>query len=234
MGRLKTTQVRDKHKYSQTIIVFCAHPDDEAIGMGGTIAKYAQEGKRIICCFFTDGEGSHPWEKRSFITTRRRREVTRAAKLLGTTRLYHFGFTDGKLTQDVKKPIVSQVIADILKRYKPQKVFTHDEDDMLYPDHTAVHRIVCATVDAYNKGLSQSQKTSLYTFNIWAFAMRRRNTPQLFVDVTDTFAKKLDALKEFRTQRIALIQLWPAIIVRAFLQGISKKTRYGENFFQIR
>lgn len=218
----------------ETILVFCAHPDDEAIGMGGTIAKYAEEGKKIICCIFTDGEASHPWEKRSFITKKRRREVTRAAKVLGTTKLYHFGFADGKLTQEVSKPIVKQVIMDTLNRYKPQKVFTHDADDMLYPDHTAVHRVVCDCVDEYNRSKSESQKTNLYTFNIWAFAMRKRNTPQLFIDVTQTFTKKLDAIKEFKTQKLALWQLYPAIFVKAIMQGINKKTTYGENFYKIR
>lgn len=234
MGRLKSTHVTKKHKYDETIVVFCAHPDDEAIGMGGTIAKYAQQGKRIICCIFTDGEASHPWEKRSFITSKRRREVTRAAKVLGTTKLYHFGFADGKLTQEISKPIVRQVILDTLRKYKPAKVFTHDADDMLYPDHTAVHRTVCSVVDEYNKGKSEASKTGLYTFNIWAFAMRRRNTPQLFIDVTDTFAKKLDAIKEFKTQRLALWQLYPVIIVRAITSGLDKKARYGENFYKIR
>lgn len=234
MGRLKSTDVAEKRKFEETIVVFCAHPDDEAIGMGGTIAKYAQEGKRIICCIFTDGEASHPWEKRSFITSKRRREVTKAAKLLGTTKLYHFGFADGKLKQEITKPIVRQVILDTLRKYKPTKVFTHDADDMLYPDHVAVHKTVCAAVDEYNKSKSDSQKAGLYTFNIWAFAMRKRNTPQLFVDVTETFTIKLDAIKEFKTQRLALWQLYPAILVRAIMLGLDKKTRYGENFYKIR
>ena len=234
MGRLKTTQVKEKRRFSETIIIFCAHPDDEAIGMGGTIAKYAQEGKRIICCIFTDGEGSHPWEKRSFITTKRRKEVTKAAKVLGTTKLYHFGLPDGKLTQEVKKPIVKQVILDTLRKYRPTKVFTHDADDMLYPDHTAVNRVVCDAVDNYNKKKADSRRISLYTFNIWAFAMRRRNTPQLSIDVTDTFPTKIEAIREFKTQQVALIQLWPAILIRALTHGFNRKTKYGENFYKIR
>ena len=234
MGRLKSTQVQKKRRYDETIVVFCAHPDDEAIGMGGTIAKYSMEGKRIICCIFTDGEGSHPWEKRAFITTKRRKEVTKAAQVLGTTKLYHFGFADGKLTKEIEKPIVKQVILDTLRKYKPQKVFTHDADDMLYPDHTAVNRTVCNVVDEYNKSKSDAYKTDLFTFNIWAFAMRRRNTPQLSIDVTDTFQQKIAAIKEFKTQRIALLQLWPAIIIRAVMHGFSRQTRYAENFYKIR
>jgi LmbE family N-acetylglucosaminyl deacetylase len=232
MGRVKTTNVERKRKYTDTIVVFCAHPDDEAIGMGGTIAKYASEGKKIICCIFTDGEASHPWEKKSFITSKRRREVTRAAKELGTTKIYHFGLIDGKLKHEIKKPIVKQVIIDTLKKYRPSKVFTHDADDMLYLDHTAVHRVVCECVDNYNS--ISSARTSLYTFNIWAFAMRRRNTPQLFVDITDTFPAKVKAIREFKTQQLALIQLWPAILIRAMMHGINKQTKYGENFYKIR
>ncbi|MFA4887817.1 MAG: PIG-L family deacetylase, partial [Candidatus Nanoarchaeia archaeon] len=39
----------------ETILVFAAHPDDEIIGVGGTIAKYAQEGKDVIVTIFSDG-----------------------------------------------------------------------------------------------------------------------------------------------------------------------------------
>ena len=42
------------------IMVFAAHPDDEVIGAGGTIAKYAREGRQVVSVIFSYGEGSDP------------------------------------------------------------------------------------------------------------------------------------------------------------------------------
>ena len=47
----------------ETIIVFSAHSDDFVIGAGGTIAKYVQEGNKVISVVFSKGEKSHPWLK---------------------------------------------------------------------------------------------------------------------------------------------------------------------------
>ncbi|HLP79794.1 MAG TPA: PIG-L deacetylase family protein [Acidobacteriota bacterium] len=217
---------------NETIVIFCAHPDDEAIGPGGTIARYAKEGKTIVCVIFTDGEASHFWEKKNVITRTRRAEARASARILGITHLLHLGLHDGKLTQDIKRPEVKKKLIDILKKYKPQKVFTHDADDMVYPDHTAVHKIVVDAFDTYNS--SRPVKADLYTFNIWAFAMRERNRPQLFVDITDYFSQKKKALHCFKSQKLALIQLWPAVVARAVMNGFNKRTTYGENFFKIR
>ena len=218
---------------TETIVIFGAHPDDEAIGPGGTIAKFAQENKRVVVVLFTQGEGSHPFHKKHIITTKRRKEATKCAELLGVAELHHWDYRDGKLTKDLQNPKVTQRIITLLQKERPTKIFTHARDDLLYPDHTAVHRAVINAVDIYNTKYT-TQKVEVYTFNIWWLTFRNRNTPQLCVDITRTFHIKQQALDVFQSQKVALIQLWPTVIIKAIIHGLQKKTRFAENFYKIR
>ncbi len=218
---------------SETVIMFCAHPDDEAIGPGGTIAKYSQEKKNVIVVIFSEGEGSHPLHKKHIITKTRKKEAEKCAKILGVEILYHWNYRDGKLSIDLQNPRVTERLIKLLEKHKPHKAFTHSQDDMLYKDHIGVHKAVTNAVDIYNKKYAKI-KTELYTFNIWSLTFRNRNTPQLTVDISDVFHIKQDSLKVFKSQQVALIQLWPVVIIKAILNGFAKKTQFAENFYKIR
>ena len=47
----------------ESVLVVCAHPDDEVFGPGGTVARYSREGKTVRAFIFTDGEHRQPWQK---------------------------------------------------------------------------------------------------------------------------------------------------------------------------
>ncbi|MFT7616258.1 MAG: LmbE family N-acetylglucosaminyl deacetylase [Candidatus Woesearchaeota archaeon] len=221
-------------KTKETVIFFCAHPDDEAIGPGGTIAAYAKEGKNVIVVLFTNGEASHPWLKEHVITKRRQMEVDASAYILGVTSVINLKLRDSKLKEDYKSGLAKKEVLKVLKKHKPQKVFAHARDDMLYPDHVAVHNSVVEAVDEYSHNLPESQKPHMYTFNIWSIPFRKRNTPQLYVDITETFDKKKRALKCFKSQRLALAQLWPTVYAKAYLSGKNAHCKYAEKFYKIR
>jgi LmbE family N-acetylglucosaminyl deacetylase len=222
----------DKQSDSKCVMVFCAHPDDEALGAGGTLALYSRQGIEVVVVLFTDGESSHPWEKPEHVTKTRRAEVRDAGDAIGISKIIHLGLRDGKLTDDIKKPIVRELLLGALKQYKPQKVFTHARQDMLYPDHVAVHKVTLAAIDEYNK--TAEQPTEVYTFNVWGFALIDRNDPQLTVDISSTFDNKRKALLAFKSQRLALYQLWPTVFVKAIVNGLKSNKKYAENFYKIR
>jgi LmbE family N-acetylglucosaminyl deacetylase len=222
----------DKSNENERVMLLCAHPDDEALGAGGTIASYMRAGKEVIIVIFTDGESSHPWQKKEVLTKIRREEIISATNELGGPKLIHLGLQDGKLTLDIKKPVVLQLLSKLLEQYKPHRVFTHSRDDMLYPDHVAVHKSVLHAVDSYNA--AHPEKIEVYTFNIWGFSLFGRSTPQLVVDISETFEHKTRALAKFSSQKLALAQLWPTVIIKAIGNGLKTNTRYAEAFYKIR
>ncbi|MDO8660733.1 MAG: PIG-L family deacetylase, partial [Candidatus Woesearchaeota archaeon] len=83
----------------QTILTICAHNDDQIVGAGGTLAKYAAEGKRIRTVICSFGESSHPHLKREIIVERRVKESLRADKILGGSGVAYFGLAEGKFLQ---------------------------------------------------------------------------------------------------------------------------------------
>jgi N-acetylglucosamine malate deacetylase 1 len=217
---------------AKTIILFCAHPDDETIGSGGTLAKYVREGKHVITVIFTDGESSHPWKKKYIVTQSRRQEAVRATKILGVHKVIHLKLHDGILIKDIKDPQVEQTIYQILLEYKPEKIFTHSKDDGLYPDHIAVHKVTMNAIERYME--DEKEKPEVYSFNIWTFHFRNTNTPKLFVDITQTFELKKEALRCFKSQYLALLQLWPTIYFKAIINGLRKNVKYAEVFYRLK
>ncbi len=65
-----------------TILVVCAHNDDQLFGAGGTLAKYVKEGKRVVVVIFSYGELSHPWLKKDSIQKTRLDECEESDKII--------------------------------------------------------------------------------------------------------------------------------------------------------
>jgi LmbE family N-acetylglucosaminyl deacetylase len=213
----------------RNILIFCAHPDDEVIGPGGTILNYAKKGINTYVVIFSGGEKSHVWYDEKKLITKREQESNNAGKILQAKRIINLKLADGKLHKEIESPEVNEKVKKLILKYNPEKIFTHAIDDMLYPDHRAVHDCVVNAV----KELREKKKYSVYTFNIWTINVRKRNAPRLVVDITEEFERKTEALKCFKTQYLALFQLRPLVYIKALLAGWKNGTKYAEEFHKI-
>jgi LmbE family N-acetylglucosaminyl deacetylase len=140
-----------------TLVSFHAHPDDECIGAGGTIAKAARDGHRVVLVYGTRGEhgevadgflddGEHLWQRRVM-------ETERAAEILGAARVEFLGYVDSGMmgTPENDAPgafwradvdeaaerlakILREEAADVLTIYDDHGGYGH-------PDHIQVHRV---------------------------------------------------------------------------------------------
>lgn len=212
------------------ILVICAHPDDEIIGCGGTIAKYSQSGHEIYTIIFSYGEGSHPWLKETNVINTRIKESHSAGKVVGTKETFFIGVADGSFSLDIeKRPIIIDTLKDLIIKINPNKIFTHSFDDVMYYDHRSTYDTVIKVLKRINF------KGEVYTFNIWnPINLRKRNLPKLVIDITDTFSKKIKALGMFKSQKVALIQLTPVVYIRAFFHGLTKGFKFAEIFYKIK
>jgi len=112
---------------ADNIIIFCAHNDDNLLGVGGTIARYASEGMNIVTVIFSYGESSHPWLKAKVTQDMRKKECEEANKVIGGNDIIYFGLKDSKLEEEVtkNKTKIENKIKEILDKFKPRKIFTH-------------------------------------------------------------------------------------------------------------
>ncbi len=156
----------------QTIMVFCAHPDDEVLGVGGTIASYAKQGKNVIVVIFSYGEGSHPWLKKRVTVEMRVNEGKKAGKILGCKETIFLGLKDTGVKKHGEKLKVEKKIKNLIEKYQPAKVFIHSKDDP-WPDHQAVHKIMIKVIEKIKFD------GDVYSFDIWnPIRARERNLPK--------------------------------------------------------
>jgi len=140
-----------------TIVSLHAHPDDEAIGTGGTLAKAAAEGHRVVIVWATRGEhgevddgflapGEALWERRI-------KEAAGAAEILGAARTEFLGYVDsgmmGTAENDAPESFwranvdeAAALLAAILREERADILTAYDDHGTYgHPDHIQVHRV---------------------------------------------------------------------------------------------
>ena len=226
----------DKNKGN--ILVICAHSDDQVLGPGGAMAKYAREGYNVYTFIFSYGEVSHPHLKRGSVAKTRVNESKEADTIIGGKGVFFLGLKDGQMKNDFERKKMMPKLKRILVDYKPKKIFTHSSDDML-PDHRFIREITLKTYDLLRK--ETNMKSDIYSFDVWnIWNFKKRKDPRLVVDITGTFKYKIKALHEFRSQinifsHTYLVNiLYIAVYVSAFMNGLKYGFKAAEVFYKQR
>jgi LmbE family N-acetylglucosaminyl deacetylase len=137
-----------------------AHPDDEAMGMGGTLAKYSAEGVEtyLICASRGEKGWFGPEEQNpgpGSLSQIRTKELENAVRELGIKELHFLDYADGNVDQANHAEAIDKLTSHI-RRVKPQVVVTFPPDGNYgHPDHIAVGQfstaaIVCAADSSYS------------------------------------------------------------------------------------
>jgi LmbE family N-acetylglucosaminyl deacetylase len=144
---------------AQRLLVSFAHPDDESMGMGGTLAKYAAQGVETYCLCATRGERGwfgpeeqNPGPER--LGQLRTQELESAVRELSMAGLEFLGYIDGEVDQADPQEIIGKIVLHI-RSILPQVVVTFPPDGNYgHPDHIAIGQftsaaIVCAADASY-------------------------------------------------------------------------------------
>lgn len=135
------------HQIQKTILVVLAHPDDESFPIGGSLAKYARLGHRLILVSATKGEAGIPGKSKRETAIIREKELLAAARLLGIERVIFLGYHDGEVAR-VPAHEITQKLVDILHSYQPEIVISFGPDGISgHDDHIATSHWVTRAVD---------------------------------------------------------------------------------------
>lgn len=212
----------------KNILVFCSHSDDQILGPGGTLSKYAKEGMKIYTIIFSYGENSLPWLNKRYAIKTRVKEAKKAEDIIGGSGVVFLGLKEGKFLEEYNNKELYKKIKRIIDEKEPGKIFTHSPDDP-HPDHRAVYKIVIECLD------KMRYKCDVFAFDIWnPWTIRKTHLPKLYVDVTSNFKTKIKATKVFKSQQIALFTLLWSVYIRALINGFHIHVKYAERFFKIR
>jgi len=217
-----------KHKNKDSVLVICAHADDHIFGPGGTIAKYAREGKSIHTIIFTYGELSHPMHLTEGIIKARVKEAQDVDKFIGGSGVLFLGLEENNVLEQFKTKKMYPKLKKLISEYNPSRIFTHALDDP-HPVHRAVHKCVIETLD------KMKNNSEVYMFDVWTlFNFKQRNYVRIVVDISSTFNIKIKALKMFESQGVTLFWILWSIYYRAWLGGRSIGVNFAEVFYKIR
>ena len=184
------------------ILVIAAHPDDEVLGMGGTIAKLVREGNLVNVLIVTDGSSSQYRDSIDIvkIIEDKKKETWACAQTLGVKNVYYGDQPDMKL--DCTPHInINKVIESIINQLQPDVVYTHFWGDVKM-DHQNVNK---STVVAVRPVLGQVVK-ELYCYRVpssteWTPCKPDMMfMPNVFVDITEDAGQKYKAFGKYSTE----------------------------------
>ena len=162
------------------LLCILAHPDDESLGLGGILAKYAAEGIETYLVTATRGEQGWfgPPEENpgpEALGKIRERELYEASKVLGLREVHLLEYCDGELHQADQQQLLERLVGHI-RRVRPDVIVTFDHNGVYgHPDHIAVTRAAtAATVAAADARFSEpSGLPSHATSKLYYFAWTR-------------------------------------------------------------
>ena len=191
------------------VLVITAHPDDVDFGAAGTIAQWTDAGLQVSYCIVTNGEagGSDPAVPRTEMAAIRQAEQTAAAKQVGVTDLHFLGYPDGRVEATLG---LRRDLARVIRMMQPERVVCPSPDrnyarlGTSHPDHRAVGDAALDAVypDARNPfafpELLADEKLEPWTVHeVW---ISGSPSPTVYVDITDTFPRKMAALRSHVSQ----------------------------------
>jgi len=133
------------------LLCILAHPDDESLGTGGILAKYAAEGIETYLITATRGERGWYRDEREHpgldvLGRTREAELRAAAEVLGIREVHFLDYIDGDLDQAHPAEAIAKIVGH-LRRVKPDVVVTFDaEGSYGHPDHIAISQFTTAAL----------------------------------------------------------------------------------------
>ena len=178
------------------LMVMTVHPDDAALGAGGTIAKYVAAGKKVGIIDLTQGELG----TRGTAETRQQ-EATRAANILGVQVRENLGLRDGFFTNDEESQVV---IIRAIRKYQPEIVITNALDDR-HPDHGRASKLVNDALFLSGlrriKTVDEGQIQEAFRPRLQLQVIQDKYIqPNIILDITAFWEKKEQSILAYTTQ----------------------------------
>jgi LmbE family N-acetylglucosaminyl deacetylase len=221
----------------ERILVVAAHPDDEVLGCGGTIAYLSQRGYAVYTLILGEGitarDPKRCPEKRKKELDLLKAQAREASRLLGVKEIFFYDFPDNRFDTVPLLDIV-KVVESVIRELQPTVIFTHSLAD-LNVDHRITHQAVLTATRPF----SPTFLPVLYAFEIpssteWNFPSSFR--PQCYVDIHPFLSLKLQAFQcyESELRESPHPRSLEGLRSRARVRGMEAGLHYAEAFEMIR
>lgn len=185
---------------TEKILVLLPHPDDEAYGMSGVLARYVQEGAHVTYGCLTLGEmgrnmGVPPFASRVTLPAIRKLELEESCRAIGIQDLRLMGFHD-KMIEFEEPELLESAIAGLIDEVRPTLVFTFYPGYSVHPDHDATGAAVVRVIGAMPEG--ERPKVLCVAFS--KDHVTALGAPDVHYDVKATLSNKIASIAAHRSQ----------------------------------
>ncbi|MCI8565618.1 MAG: PIG-L family deacetylase [Lachnospiraceae bacterium] len=184
------------------VLVFAAHPDDELLGVGGTVCRLAREGICVRAVILAEGLTSRG-DKRSDIDPSEledlQKDACAAAREVGYASIDFCGLPDNRM-DEVDLLDIIKIVSSYIEKYEPDTIFTHHHGDL-----NIDHQRTCEAVLTACRPVGNYKVERIYAFETpssteWNFRYEEPFRPNVFFDVTDTLEAKIRGMACYRTE----------------------------------
>ncbi|MBM4177375.1 PIG-L family deacetylase [Candidatus Gribaldobacteria bacterium] len=224
----------------ETILVVASHPDDEALGCGGTILKHSSRGDDVFILFLADGESSRDnfslnQDEKNLIE-RRKQSGFQVAKILGVKEVFSEKLPDNKCDSLPLLEIV-KIVENVIEKTRPTIIYTHNPSD-LNIDHQLAFKAVL-TAARPSPGFFVKKILAFEVLSSTEWQMKEKSTmfcPNVYEDITGFIEKKITALKCYHQEmrEYPHPRSYEGVLTLSKYRGIESGYQYAEAFQLIR
>ena len=228
----------------QRILVVLAHPDDPEFFCGAMIARWCAMGHEVHYCLLTQGQKGtqDPNMEPDKLAVIRRQEQQKAAELLGVRSIEFLDYVDGEIFPD---NLMRLEIVRVIRKWQPTILVASDPRNLFptdrrvnHPDHRAAGQ---AVVDAAFPAAGNPSffpalitKESLNPHSVKEIWLSATSQPNLIVDMTEYFDRKLEAIHCHRSQINEDLAVFDRHMRERFVKDeLTGASVYYEQFFRI-
>ncbi|WP_224768237.1 bacillithiol biosynthesis deacetylase BshB1 [Metabacillus idriensis] len=213
---MKLKTIMEKNKLD--ILAFGAHPDDVEIGMGGTLAKYAEKGYKTGICDLTEAELSSNGN-----VELRHSEAEKASRILGIHKRIFLNLPDRGLF--LKEQYIQQIVS-VIREHKPRIVFVPWIEDR-HTDHGNCAKLVeeASFSAGVKKVKDDSDLPPHRVSHLYYYMINGYHKPDFVIDVTETMEKKLSSLRAYESQFIKSDASLNTPLINGYIEGVESRER---------
>ena len=194
------------------VIIFVAHPDDEVLGMGGTILKHSQNGDFVKVVYLATGitsrrstnfQNSVSYEQNENKTNQIQKEIKnlrndakKSCNILKVKDSKFYDFPDNEMDRVPLLKII-KVIEKEIKETKPDRIYTHHFHD-LNVDHRTVFNAVMTATRPIRLNVKEIISFEVLSSTEWNYPMQF--SPNYFVDIKSQLSAKIKAMKSYKNE----------------------------------
>ena len=222
----------------EKVIVFAAHPDDELLGLGGTVRRLANEGVEVHAVIMAEGITSRS-DNRLVADDKElaklQKDARKAAEIVGYKTIDFCGLPDNRM-DEIDLLDVIKIVSKYVEEYRPDTIFTHHHGD-LYIDH----RVTCEAVLTACRPVGEYSVKRIFAFETpssteWNYNYVEPFNPNVYFDVSNTIEAKTKGMDCYRSESRVFPHPRSSEALRALAQyrGSNIGVDYAEAFILLR